>query len=474
VGNTQDILSDFFNTVETYIAENIIEENKQLINYQAPESLAELMNFAINQTGCSEQELLDYTREYLKYALNTNNKQFFNQLYAGFNMPAFMGEIITALVNTSMYTYEVAPVATLAENELITKMCKIAGFESGDGTFVTGGSNANLIAMFSARNKVYPKAKTEGLYGLAPLSMFVSEQSHYSFVNNANVLGIGSNYVYKIKSDREGRLLTSDLENQILISSKKGEKPFFIAGTAGTTMLGAFDPFSEIAEIANKHQIWFHVDGSFGGSLILSNKNKSMFHGLKSADSFAWNPHKLMNIPLVCSVILVKEKKRLYQNLTEINDDYIYHDTETASCDLGKKSIQCGRRVDSLKLWLAWKFYGDKGYETRMDNLISMAQYFEQLVIENPNFELLSPRQSLTICFRYLPKHEEDIEKFNLNIRESLRKSGKSMVNFGYLNGKFSFRWVVVNADTTENDIDTFFANFNEVANSLALKKPFF
>jgi glutamate/tyrosine decarboxylase-like PLP-dependent enzyme len=169
--------------------------------------------------------------------------------------------------------------------------------------------------------------------------------------------------------------------------------------------LGAYDPIDEMAEICQKHNIWLHADGSFGGSLILSEKHRHMMKGLEKTDSFAWNPHKLMNIPLICSVILVKQKGTLQYNLTDLNTDYIFHDIDEIE-DLGKKSIQCGRRVDAVKLWFAWKYFGLEGYQQRIDNLMEMAAYAEKLVHENPRLELMAPRQSFAICFRYVPEKE--------------------------------------------------------------------
>ena len=457
--NIQTVNNKFFKLISNYINDSSI-----LLNYKKPEELKEIIDFEVKKEGLNFESIFKLISQYLEYAVNTGNHQFFNQLYGGFNLPAFMGEVVTALTNTSMYTYEVAPVATLIETELIQKMCKIVGFNNGDGIFVTGGSNANLIAMFSARNKLYPKIKTEGVNGLPKLTAFVSEQSHYSFENNANVLGHGTSQVYKIKSDENGKMLPSDLEKQINLSISKGEKPFFIAATAATTLLAAFDPIEDIVKVANKFKIWIHVDGSYGGSLILSPKTKHFFKGSEKVDSFAWDPHKLMNIPLVCSVILVKERDRLYNNFTPLNDDYIFHETETGNCDLGKKSIQCGRKVDALKLWLSWKYYGDEGYVNRINNLLEMAEYFEQRIISQPEFELLVPRQSVAVCFRYLSVSNQNINEINFSIREELRKTGKSIVNFGYLNGNFTFRWIVANGDTTKKDIDIFLENFKNIA----------
>ncbi|MFQ5447115.1 MAG: pyridoxal-dependent decarboxylase, partial [Saprospiraceae bacterium] len=148
-------------------------------------------------------------------------------------------------------------------------------------------------------------------------------------------------------------------------------------------------------------------------------------------------------------------------------DDYIYHDTDTGNCDLGKKSVQCGRRVDALKLWLAWKFYGDDGYSARMDNLMEVARYFETKVKTSARLELMAPRQSLTVCFRYLPQHGQNANEFNSALREALRTSGKTIVNFSHLNGHFTFRWVVANAEVTRADVDAFFEHLMDTASRL-------
>jgi len=463
------VISNFFEIVKTYL-NSLNEPEKKVVDYKTPTELRNMIDFYVGKKGVEYNQIFEYINQYLDYSLVTGHKQFFNQFYSSFNLPAFMGEVITAITNTSMYTYEVAPVATLIEMEMLKKMAAIVGFDDADGSFVTGGSNANLIAMFSARNKLYPEIKDIGMRHLPQLSLFVSEQSHYSFENATNLLGLGISSIYKIASDVNGRMLVSDLENKINESFAKKEVPFFIVATAGTTMLSAYDPINEIVDIAHKYKIWCHVDGSFGGSLILSHKTKHLFKGVEKADSFSWDPHKIMNIPLICSVILIKDKGRLAKNITNIQDDYIYHDTETGNYDLGKKSIQCGRRVDALKLWFSWKYYGDEGYSNRITKLVDIAEYFEHKIKTNKHFQLVLPRQTLNVCFRYLPEIDTDIDAFNTKIRETLRKSGKTLVNFGIINGNFSFRWVVSNPDVEESDIDLFFHNFLDVANELEKK----
>ncbi|BAX81766.1 pyridoxal phosphate-dependent decarboxylase family protein [Labilibaculum antarcticum] len=452
-----EILSGAFEKIRAYIQENQ-NDSQPVVKFKSPEELKEVFDFKVGENGVSENEFLELLDKYLEYSVRTGNKQFLNQLYSGFNFPAFIGEVFSVLANTSMYTYEVAPVATVIETEMISLMNSYAGYSDGDGIFVSGGSNANLIAMFSARNRIFPDSRFEGYDRNNKLVAFVNEQAHYSFETAANILGIGAKNVIKVKADKNGKLISSELEKEIAKAISRGEKPFFAVATCATTLLGAYDPIEEMAEICKKHNIWLHADGSFGGSLILSDKNRYLMKGIEQTDSFAWNPHKLMNIPLICSALLVKKRGTLQHNITDINTDYIFHDIDAIE-DLGKKSIQCGRKVDAVKLWFAWKYFGLEGYQKRIDNLIDMAVYAENIVNENPQLELLSERNSFAVCFRYIPKNESDLNKFNLELRESLRKSGKSIVNYGYIGKTLAIRLITANGELQKSDIDLFFAN---------------
>lgn len=458
--NELNILYESVDKIKNYISNN---NTKPVVNYKSPAELKEIIDFPVHQKGVSEHEFLEMLDLYLDYSVKTGNKQFFNQLYSGFNFPAFIGEVFTILANTSMYTYEVAPVATLIETEMIKLMNSYAGYDKGDGIFLSGGSNANLVAMFSARNKVQPDTRFYGYDKNLKLRAFVNEQAHYSFETAANVLGIGAKNVIKVRADKNGKLIPVELEKEIKGSIDRGEKPFFVAATCATTLTGAYDPIEEMAEICKRYNVWLHADGSFGGSIILSDNNRHLINGIEKTDSFAWNPHKLMNIPLICSVLLVKKHGTFQQNITDINTDYIFHEMDMIE-DLGKKSIQCGRKVDAVKLWFAWKYFGLDAYRKRIDNLIEIAKYAEIKVKENPRLKLFIPRQSFTVCFGYIPNNDTDQNKFNLELRESLRKSGQSMVNYGYIGETLSIRLIIANAELEKSDIDLFFEHLNTEA----------
>ncbi len=464
---TQQYLdSRIVDKINQYIAANS-ERAVPVTSYLHPAELGKKLNLKIPDAGCSQEELYRFIDLYLKYAVRTGHPQFFNQLWSGFTLPGFLGDLFTSLTNTSMYTYEVAPVATLLEKTLIQKMGLLAGFSDPEGIFMTGGSNGNLVAMMIARNITLPRIKQQGYVEGSNLVVFVSDQSHYSFEKAANILGIGSSQVIKVKSDNRGSLIPEELKLKIEQSLAAGKRPFFVAATAGTTVLGAFDPCDRIAAIAHKYNLWFHVDGSLGGTVLLSPQHLNLLKGIEMADSFVWNPHKLMGLPLTCSVILLKEKGHLFRTNSTSGTEYIFHEDESGACDLGPFSLQCGRRVDVLKLWLSWMFYGNQGYADRIDRFFELAAYMEQIVHQHSRLELMAPRTSVNICFRYLPKTHLNINDFNLRLRQKLAGAGICLVNYSYLGKNLVLRPVIANHELTRSDIDLFFNNLHATAEDL-------
>ena len=468
VNTPQDnLLMASFAKIRHYLSKQE-NDSESVVDYQDPTQLANRVEFKIPEEGVDQPTFLNLLDQYLHYSVKTGNKQFLNQLYSGFNLPGFIGELITALTNTSMYTYEVAPMATLIEQEMISLMNGYTGFENGDGIFLSGGSNANMVALFSARNRTYPDGRFTGYDSGLKLTAFVNEHAHYSFETAANLLGLGAKSVIKVAADKQGRMRPDALDQEIELSKSRGEKPFFIGATCATTLHGAYDPLDKIADVAERHSLWLHADGSFGGSLVLSEDNRYLLKGLDRSDSFAWNPHKLMNIPLICSVLLTRDKKALYHNITDINADYIFHEIDAIE-DLGQKSIQCGRRVDATKLWFAWKYFGRDGYRDRIDHTLEMARYAASVVEAHPQLELLVDRQSFTVCFRYRSDSRYEPNDFNLRLREQLRKSGLSIVNYGYLGDQLTLRLAVTNGEIQKEDVDEFFSQLLQAAVDLSM-----
>ena len=217
-----------------------------------------------------------------------------------------------------MHVYQVSPVLTLVEKYTTAELAKLYGFTSphAGGISQPGGSASNSTSVIVARNTLYPETKTDGL-GSLRFVLFTSAHGHYSLEKAAQIHGFGSKAVRSVPVDEEGRMIPSELEAQIAKAKADGETPFYVNATAGTTVLGSFDPIDEIADICERHKLWLHVDGSWGGAVAFSPElRKDRLKGVERADSVAFNPHKMLGVPLTCSFLLAKDLRQFWKALT--------------------------------------------------------------------------------------------------------------------------------------------------------------
>ena len=393
---------------------------------------------------------------YLDNCVKTAHPQYFNQLWAGQSEPALVGCVIEAIANTSMYTYEVAPVATLIENEMLSVFKRIFGFDSGEAQVTSGGSNSNYIALLLALHQKFPDIKKSGLYGLPKCAVFVSSDAHYSMDKASVMSGIGLDSLYKIPTDEHGVMRTDELDRQIQTCIAEGRVPVSIVGTAGTTVRGAYDNFEVLAEIARQHGCWLHVDGAWGGAVAFASEANRFLKGIDKADSMTWDAHKMLGIPLMCGVLFTRNTGH-FDRVCNLGDtSYIFHDTEDRQ-DLGPYSLQCGRRVDMLKMWLEYVFYGEQGFTDRIDNFMRLSKVAEERIKAEPTLELQSERWINNICFRTTVCRSDDLNSFNKKVRERLHQQGSSFVNIAYLGEELTVRLIITNKDVTESDIHEFF-----------------
>ncbi|XP_023251649.1 glutamate decarboxylase 1-like [Seriola lalandi dorsalis] len=347
---TRGFLQELVDILFGYICRSS-QRSSKVLDFHHPHQLKEgLEGFSLHlpdQPETLEQILVD-CRDTLKYGVSTGHPRFFNQLSSGLDVIGVAGEWLTSTANTNMFTYEVSPVFILMEEVLLRKMQSIVGWsdEEGDGLFCPGGSISNLYSILVARYHFYPEVKRRGMAALPRLALFTSEHSHYSVKKSAAVLGLGSDNVLVVKCDERGKMIPAELESSIVRAEEKGLVPFYVNATAGTTVYGAFDPLSAVADVCHRHTLWMHVDGVTLTCRCFPSR----------ASSVTWNPHKMMGAPLQCSVILVR-KRGLLQECNESGAEYLFQTDKPydVSYDTGDKSIQCGRHVDVFKLWLMWK-----------------------------------------------------------------------------------------------------------------------
>lgn len=451
--------------METYIAQR---KQGKVVDYQDFNALKnELQSMPLSEGMQSWDTIWKSVDAYLNYSVKTAHPQYFNQLWGGQSDAALVGSVIESLANTSMYTYEVAPVATLIENELLSRFRTVFGFEEGEAQITTGGSNSNYLALLLALHKKYPQIKSDGLQGLPKVVVFVSEEAHYSMDKAMVMAGLGLNSLVKVPVDNNGAMKVAELEQLMQACVDKGCTPISIIGTAGTTVRGAFDHFQSISTIAKRFDCWLHIDGAWGGAVAFSKKQKHLLAGSELADSLSWDGHKMLGVPLMCGVLFVRESSS-FDRVCNLGDtSYIFHDGAERQ-DLGPYSMQCGRRVDTFKMWLEYLFYGDVGFENRIDHFMGLSAMAEQRVNTEPTLELQTSRWINNICFRSLNNEGIDANTFNKKVRDALYQSGESLVNIAYLKEDLTIRLIITNKDVTEQDINTFFDNWISTAATIA------
>ena len=435
--------------------------------------LEQIIDFSLGVEGAELGALKQAAGDYLNYQPASAQVDFFKLLYSGHNNPALLGDWVTSLSNANMHTYQMSPVATLMEQELINQWNRLVGFttasQTGDGVMVSGGSQANLIAMMIARHQACPDIKVKGFSDQA-LVAFVSDQAHYSGQKAANVLGIGTDNLIAVASDNQGRLCPSALKEAIEYSIKQGHKPFYIGLTAGTTVLGAFDPVPECRAIADQYNLWLHIDGAWGAPVLFSQQHKHLLKGCELADSFAWDAHKLMNVPITAAVILTRHQGMLEQTCGGGGADYLFHSDENSAYNLGQKSIQCGRRADALKVWLSWKALGNNGFSDKVDQLQVLKQGCVEAIGISTELHMIGPAPYLNVLFQYRPStdlNEEQLRVLNIAICKSMQTEGGAFVDYAKYQGKTGIRLILANSDTQASDISKLLTNCIKTGQSL-------
>ncbi|MCP4503515.1 MAG: hypothetical protein GY822_26585 [Deltaproteobacteria bacterium] len=464
-----------------------------------PQEVKSEIPLNVPKSGGGMEAAATAVQAYLKNALPTQSPRFMNQLFSGVSLSGALGELLCALTNTSMYTYEVAPAATLIERSLLSHMGNKVGYDDGEGIFVSGGTNANHVSMLMAREQVRQtstsskgKRPTRGMRESKPLVAFCSKDAHYSFETSAHIMGFEDDQLVKVETDDKGRMNPRALQAAIQKARDEGLDPFYVAATAGTTVRGVFDPIAAIADVLdddkknageNTARIWFHVDGAWGGAASLSDAHREKLAGSDRSDSFTWDTHKLMGLPLICSVVLTRRKGHLEQTQGATTHGYLFHmDDDESNGDepkeqedgshlnLGKHSLACGRRASSLKLWLAWQAEGDSGFEKRVDDLYTLQEQARRRVQQSDVIQEACAGDWMNLCFTLGDdkRSGEERDAAIVNVRKFLADEGVALVNYATVNERSVIRMIFANPALTSAHVDVLFDRIEEFAKGIA------
>ncbi len=442
-----DIEKDLQTFIHIFKALQQEEKDHPVTESIDPEDLLKQLDLSLADEPMADDVFNANLKKLILKTPKTASNRFYNQLFAGRKSRAILGELLAVVLNNSMYTYKVGGPQVCVEKEVIKQICSKIGYgKDSGGTFPTGGSMANFMGLMMARDKFDSSIREKGVQ--QTLIAYSSSESHYSIAKNASFSGIGRNNVRYIAADSEGRMRADALETQIKADIGNGLSPFFVNATAGTTVLGTYDPIVELSEVCQRYNIWLHIDAALGGAVMFSEQYQYLLAGSEYSDSLAFNAHKMLGVPLSCSMILVRDKKYLYQSFS--NDaDYLYQG-HNDDYNLGKMSIQCGRRNDALKFWTLWKSVGSKGLAEIVDYQYQLSKVAHDYIEQHPDYTVYSQNPSVTICFNY-----KNIDPKWLCT--ALYEQQKIMVGYGAQGDTTFIRSVAVNTSNKEADVLEFF-----------------
>jgi aromatic-L-amino-acid/L-tryptophan decarboxylase len=360
-----------------------------------------------------------------------------------------VGDYLAAVTNRYAGVFFASPGAVRMENMLLDWMASIIGYpKTAGGSLTSGGSLANLTGIVTARDEFNLKGRD-----LEKTVIYLTKQVHHSVDKAIRIAGLKECIVRYVALDEGYRMRPSELGKSIVADRSAGLNPWLIVASAGTTDVGAVDPLSEIGAIAQKHDLWFHLDAAYGGFFILSDSGKHVLKGMESSDSVVMDPHKGLFLPYGSGAVLVKDKSKLlashyYQ--ANYMQDALSSTDEFSPADL---SPELSKHFRGLRLWLPLKLIGVKAFRAILEEKILLARYFYENVQTIEGIEVGPTPELSVVTFRYLPK-SGDANDFNKKLVNEIQKDGRVFLSSTVLDGRFTLRLAVLSFRTHLDTID--------------------
>ncbi|HET9683725.1 MAG TPA: pyridoxal-dependent decarboxylase, partial [Gemmatimonadaceae bacterium] len=263
------------------------------------------------------------------------------------------------------------------------------------------------------------------------------------------------------------RMDTAALRARLDACARDGVPVMAVVATAGSTATGSFDDLETIGRLCDERDIWLHVDGAHGASALLSERHRHRVRGIGQARSIAWDPHKMMLLPLSAGVVLVRDERDLDAAFTQ-RAPYLFHGASGERViDQGVRSFQCSRRADVLKLWVALQRYGTAGIGALYDRLCDVAAAMHDQLVAHPSFEPVHRPECNILCFRWVGDGsltDAALDEFNRDLRERYNRSGHGWITATNLGGRRVLRVTIMNPRTGPDDVAEVIAGLEKEA----------
>ncbi len=474
--NSLDFSSDQWAEMVHQTSELILQHYQNLssihgFNVESQAEVASWFDEPLPFNSSSFSDLLPKLKTHILDSATGNlGENMYAYVMSGGNQVSTLAEFLMSTVNQNNAKWHLAPAMAEIEKRVVHWAAEMIGLDTqAGGAMVSGGSEANLAGLTVARNIFFRRydIKKKGLFGIKPFLVYCSTETHNCIDKSIALLGIGTDNIRKIPVNNQFQIDIDALIEQIEVDKKDGFLPFCLIGNAGTVNTGAIDDLKTLAKIAQNNQMWFHIDGAYGGLASTLPELGEFYDGIQQADSLALDFHKWLYQPFEIGCVLVKNWDILRETYFK-QADYL-HNSGDGKIEFNEHYFQLSRNAKAFKVWLSVKVYGFEKIQEMIRKDIILANYLAKRVKSSSNFELMSEDKLAVVCFRYIREglSEDELSAFNLKLTDALEKDGRIFIAGTKLNGKFVLRACLINHRKQTSSIDYLLKVMEEVANKL-------
>ncbi len=388
-----------------------------------------------------------------------NHPRFFAYFSITGSGPGVLGELLAAALNNNAMVWKSGPSSAELEKVVLDWMRQMLGLpEDFWGIVYDTASVSSMHAIAAAREKIGMQIREKGMAGrsdLPRLRLYMSEHAHSSIEKGAITLGIGLEGIRKIPVDHEFRMQPDELAKAIREDRKQGWLPFCVVATVGTTSTTSVDPVEEIADICEQENLWLHVDAAYAGTAAILPEKRYILKGCERANSFVFNPHKWLFVPIDFSAFYIREPEILKQAFSLV-PEYLKTSEDHQVENLMDYGIQLGRRFRALKMWFVLRYFGVKGIQERLRYHIQLAQDFAAWIDSHPQLERMAPVPFSTVCFRAKPSKlptGNSVNQFNQRLLERINQNRNVFLSHTKLGDHYVIRVAFGNLRTRPEDL---------------------
>lgn len=397
-----------------------------------PEKIRALLAHCDFQQPMDPRAALEFvTTALLDHQVHVPHPRYFG-LYNPAPAPiSIIADTLVAAFNPNMAAWSHSPFANEAEQHVIRALGERFGYPPGQafGVFASGGAEANHTALLAALANAFPDFFDHGLRALPAQPVFyVSSERHHSFLKAARLCGLGSSAVRHIGIDSKLRLNVDELAATIANDRQAGFVPFLIVATAGTTNAGVIDPLPAMQQLAQQHNVWFHVDAAWAGAVALLPELRHLLEGIANADSITFDAHKWLSVPMGAGLFLTHHRDILRKTFRTPNE---YMPREAAGMDVidwYDHSMQWSRRLIGLKVFLSLLVAGWAGYAESIRHMVAMGNHLREK-LQASDWRILNDTPLPVVCFADATTPEKDRPERLQRIVQGVLDSGEAWIS---------------------------------------------